>query len=625
MTEKALAETTILAIDLANDKKWKWLQEQNLSFIDDRQEFYQLIEYLSNLKGIKDAECQNIIKKIRITDYEAFVLKLHELTCEAVPKRSQWFVGDKVSVYKHIVKILFNIDSTNKYEILAKIVEKCFKKIPLVGPTSRKLGDEILSLFYNSGTIEGLGTLLKLRSRNKYPVFLEELERAISLAAHHSNLNPNDIEDYFITDYGLIDGILEREFGEYKSEVKISAYDDIKVIWTNAKKVLKSEPATVKADFESDLKVWKSTIKDIKKEISGHKIRFESFWKKKKKWNFNVWREHFFDHQLLGFISQKLIWRFEKNGEIKNAYFFNEQFVDCYGNIVENIENSIVTLWHPVLSNIEEVQEWRNFILLNEIKQPFKQAFREIYIVTEAEVNTSIFSNRFNNHVLRHHKLIALAQQRLWQYSHSDLYSGGENPSIFYPDFNIKCTLEIRNDYDFATTGQVDFRDTVNNTVLRMEDVPSLIFSEAMRDIDLFVSLCSIGIEEQWENQHFRGYWTDYSKSNLSATAEMRRSVVQSIIAKLKIKDQCEVSEKYLKVTGKKRVYKIHFASGNVLMEPNDQYLCIIPDPKAALEDKLFLPFSDDLTLSIIISKALLLVDDDKITDFVILNQINRK
>lgn len=620
---------SINASDLQTDKKWKWLHEHQFSFIEGKNEFYELVSDLSMINYFDRFEVSeksnNTIKKIKLNAYEAFILDIHALTNEEAGKRSTWFIGDKVIAYQIFVWILFELKTPNVYSIFAKIAEKCFTKIPRVGPISRKLGDVILKLLYESQTIEGLGTLLKLKSRNKYPVFLEELDKSITKAVRYSKLNPNDVEDYFISDYGLLDGTIEREFGEYKSKLKINDYDDIEVIWSKSENTLKSEPSAVKSNFGNDLKVWKSTVNDIKKEFSGQKLRFESFWKKNKSWNGDVWKKYFFDHQLLGFITRKLIWQFENNGDAKNVYYLNGQFVDFQNNQVQNIENTTVTLWHPALSNVEEVQAWRNFMLSNEIKQPFKQAYREVYIVTGAEINTSTFSNRFNNHVIRHHKFVALAQQRLWRYSHSDLYSGGENPSITYPDFNIKCTFDLESDYDFATTRQLHFRDTENNVALKMEDIPTLIFSESMRDTDLFVGVCSIGAEEQWENQRFREYWTGYSTSDLSETAQTRKSVLQSIISKLKVKDKCEVADKYLKVTGKKRIYKIHFGSGNILMEPNDEYLCIIPDQKGAIKDKLFLPFDGDATLSIIISKALLLADDDKITDTVILNQINRE
>jgi hypothetical protein len=58
-------------------------------------------------------------------------------------------------------------------------------------------------------------------------------------------------------------------------------------------------------------------------------------------------------------------------------------------------------------------------------------------------------------------------------------------------------------------------------------------------------------------------------------------------------------------------------------MEPNDQYLCIVPDRSQKLNtENVFLPFEGDNGLSIILSKAVLLADDDKITDSTITRQI---
>jgi hypothetical protein len=94
----------------------------------------------------------------------------------------------------------------------------------------------------------------------------------------------------------------------------------------------------------------------------------------------------------------------------------------------------------------------------------------------------------------------------------------------------------------------------------------------------------------------------------------------------LKIAKVATVQDKYLVVTGKKRTYKIHIGSTNILMEPNDQYLCIVADrSKKDMTGNVFLPFEGDGGLSVILSKAMLLAEDDKITDPTILSQINRK
>ena len=79
-------------------------------------------------------------------------------------------------------------------------------------------------------------------------------------------------------------------------------------------------------------------------------------------------------------------------------------------------------------------------------------------------------------------------------------------------------------------------------------------------------------------------------------------------------------------VRGDIRTYKIHLGSGNILMEPNDQYLCIVPSRRGGGvgKDKLFVPFEGDQTLAIILSKAFLLAEDKKITDPSITRQLKR-
>lgn len=92
------------------------------------------------------------------------------------------------------------------------------------------------------------------------------------------------------------------------------------------------------------------------------------------------------------------------------------------------------------------------------------------------------------------------------------------------------------------------------------------------------------------------------------------------------IADRCSFTDRFLVVRGDRRTYRIHCGSGNILMEPDDRYLCIVPDPRAgASSANLFLPFDGDAALSIIICKAVMLAADATITDRSILGQIDRR
>ena len=102
-----------------------------------------------------------------------------------------------------------------------------------------------------------------------------------------------------------------------------------------------------------------------------------------------------------------------------------------------------------------------------------------------------------------------------------------------------------------------------------------------MRDVDLFVGVASLGNDPNWADGgpqgRFRNYWQEYSFGDLTETAKTRAEVLARLLPRLKIAGRCSLDGKFLIVRGDRRTYKIHLGSGNILMEPNDQYLCIVP------------------------------------------------
>lgn len=149
-----------------------------------------------------------------------------------------------------------------------------------------------------------------------------------------------------------------------------------------------------------------------------------------------------------------------------------------------------------------------------------------------------------------------------------------------------------------------------------------------MRDVDLFVGVASVGNDPSWMDrgeERFRDYWQSYAFGDLSCSAETRKQVLERLLPRLKIRDRCSLSGRFLCVRGSLRAYKIHLGSGNILMEPNDAYLCIVPDRSQKTRDEVFLPFEGDGTLSLILSKAFLLAEDTKITESTITRQIRSR
>jgi hypothetical protein len=91
-------------------------------------------------------------------------------------------------------------------------------------------------------------------------------------------------------------------------------------------------------------------------------------------------------------------------------------------------------------------------------------------------------------------------------------------------------------------------------------------------------------------------------------------------VPSLKIGSQCHVEGDWLIVDGRLHSYKIHLGSGNSAFAKNGRYLCIVRAQEDGAEMP-FVPFEGDAVLSMVLSKAFLLAEDDKIIEPVIVGQ----
>ena len=121
------------------------------------------------------------------------------------------------------------------------------------------------------------------------------------------------------------------------------------------------------------------------------------------------------DHPLVGTLARRLVWTFRSNGDARAAIWSGGRLVDAGDRELDVPGGSEVELWHPIGRAVDDVIAWRRWIEAHEIRQPFKQAHREIYLLTDAERQTRTYSNRFAAHVLRQHQYHALCAARGWK------------------------------------------------------------------------------------------------------------------------------------------------------------------------------------------------------------------
>lgn len=558
------------------------------------------------------------------------------------------FLYEKNStLLKGIVWSLLQFHDTKTLQLLAQLAERSFQKIPGVGPSAAGLGNACIYCLAFTKGLEGVSHLSRLKLKIAQNNTKKLIQKYIEEISEKRGISSAEIEEMAVPEFGLIDGKLETAFDDYKLVLSIEKVGKTTLQWYKPDGATqKSVPAFVKstAKYSDKLKKIRALNKQVQKYSTAQRDRIDRSYIQKREWTYENYLKYYHNHGLVSSISKKLIWVFEEGDKKTSAIWNKDQWQEVNGVAVDWIsEETKVTLWHPLDVEAGEVIAWRVRLEQLEIQQPMKQAYREVYILTEAEINTKSYSNRMAAHLLKQHQLNALTSLRGWKYSLLGCYDDGrdgEIASLPVREWGITAEYWINEVYAddafndtgiwlYVATDQVRFNNQ-DGQPIDLIDVPKIVFSEIMRDVDLFVGVCSVGNDPNWSDNgglpQFNDYWQSYSFGDLTEVAKTRKTVLERLVPRLKIRDIAKIDGKFLIVKGKLRTYKIHIGSSNILMEPNDQYLCIVPSAKKdAKTDQVFLPFEGDRGLSVVLSKAFLLADDDKIKDGSITSQINRK
>lgn len=515
----------------------------------------------------------------------------------------------------------------------------CYKKIPGYGQCSKRLGNACLFAFTTLPYKTGIAYLTQFRAKVKYPSVRKIIENRIYEVAEREGKTKDEIEEMGVPTYGLNETQqLEQMLGDFKAIVTIESIQQVSLKWQKPDgKLQKSVPANIKSTHADAIKALKKAVKEIKEALPAQAHRIERIFMNPREWKYSDWIDLYIHHPFMGYIGKKLIWHFQNDANKTTAFFQEDQWIDNQGRSIDWIsDDTKVQLWHPIGFFADHIERWRDFLIDHQIQQPIKQAFREIYILTDAEINTNTYSNRFAAHIIRQHQFYALCKLRDWHYTYQGNWDSHNIPYKELPNWGLSVRFLVDADwesqylsaggiFEYVHTDQVQFYD--NHGRMELQEVPALVFSEIMREVDLFVGVCSIGNDPSWTdrgNERLFTYWRSYSTQNLTENAKTRKAILEKLIPRLKIADQCSFTEKQLVVKGKIRTYYIHLGSGNIHMSPNNQYLCIVPGGRNTTTKAVFLPFEGDNLLSIILSKAFLLAEDEKIKDPTIVSQLKR-
>lgn len=279
--------------------------------------------------------------------------------------------------------------------------------------------------------------------------------------------------------------------------------------------------------------------------------------------------------------------------------------MDWSGNVSEIHPNTKIFIAHPFdLYQEGHWQDYQKYLFEKQKKQPFKQIFRELYVKLSEELEKDR-SLMFAGNQIQPQKTVGVLRNRRWVADYEDGLQ-----KVYYKE-NIIARIYAMADWfspsdvEAPSLEWVVFYNRKTFEPIKIKEIPDVIYSEVMRDVDLAVSVAHAGGVDP-ETSH--------------STIEMRQVIVSCNLELFKIKN-VKVEGNHAVIDGKLGQYTVHLGSG-VVHQMGNSMLFVVP-VHSQHRGRIFLPFvDDDPKTAEIMSKILLFAEDTKIKDPNILSQI---
>ena len=231
---------------------------------------------------------------------------------------------------------------------------------------------------------------------------------------------------------------------------------------------------------------------------------------------------------------------------------------------------------HP--SHLFYAVQWdlyQKYLFDKEIKQPFKQVFRELYIPTKDELETSNRSERYQGHQVQPQKTVALLRGRGWTVNYEEGLQKVYHKEGFRATIYAAADWYTPSDVEAPTLEYVVFYNLKDGKEVPMKEINPVIFSEVMRDVDLVVSVAHVG-----------GVDPEASHS----TMQMRGALARESARLFKLQN-VEVKERYILVKTEHGDYSLHLGSGMISRGGLQINVVAV---QSQHRGRVFLPFVDD-------------------------------
>jgi hypothetical protein len=222
-----------------------------------------------------------------------------------------------------------------------------------------------------------------------------------------------------------------------------------------------------------------------------------------------------------------------------------------------------VSVAHPIeLGRLNALSEWQQRVIDDHISQPFKQVFREVYVIGDGQTDLTE-CKRFAGHSLVARRAFALLRSRGYSPRRGDAVKEWEREGLAAhfrwagDDDDAGRLLALAETAETVTSGPVWFEGSVGRAIA-LGEISPILFSETLRDADLLVSRAAAG---------------DFGFTS-EETLRLRATLVRYLARTLGITTIYVADDAmHALVEGKRAIYRVHLASASVLLEESRRHL----------------------------------------------------
>jgi hypothetical protein len=499
-----------------------------------------------------------------------------------------------------------------------KIPYACFRALAASG------SDAALTALARIGQATSNGSVHKL------------LARTLEQASRQRGVSAASLLDRLVPDHGIGGDGLVRVAGDAgRWTIRLDDHAGA-VLDAGGQRADAGEPAGPAAEM----------LAEVRATVTAVKARLDAMFADRRELHADDFADAYVRHPVAGWLARRLVWTFTAPDADPLR-----GFPEPDGHTVRTPDGvhaipagSVVRLTHPVLLSPGELDALKRLCGQSRIVQPLRQLWRETYQLTAAERQTGLSTDRYAGHVLRFGQCYGLARRRGWTGGFlSGAWDGGDSAVARrdYPLAGLRASWAIAmlDDLshevavDLCITERVTFSpldDTVRAPIL-LAEMPAEVFSEAMRDLDLVVSVSTVANDPVWL-ENYTGqpvldqYWERVAAGGLDELLARRREVLAPFCTPEAAGDRYQLTDRHLIITGSLATYRIDLATANVRTEPAGRWLSFDTRLTVCQEHHhtiLGLPaVDDDEILQRILIRAAILADDEQLASRKLLKQI---